>query len=302
MYYQLRIHAMGKYPEIEIDEAKFCSIVEARNILLAAMAIEEKYDLLIRNYIELEKEVLNAASESMIYRDCDYSKSFDVRLLFNQRIVNLLTSSRLYIDQIQQHIRTCLPNDLDALSNVKGFFSKEYDNHFEYQFMEALRNFVQHRGLAVHSTNHLSRWTSQEDDGRMEFRIKLFTNKAEVSNDKAFKKNVSKIMPKQVELICASRRYIESLNNCHIQIRDLISKPVRKAREIIVTAINEYGEVNNGDCLGLMALKYKNSAPHNELVNKVPVMLEWDNVRIQLVEKNQELTNLTRRFVSGNSL
>lgn len=160
MFYQLRIHATGKYPEIEIDEVKFCSIVEARNVLSAAMAVEEKYELLVSNYIELEKELLKVAADDMIYRDRDYSVFFDIRLLFNQRLVNLLTSSRLYIDQIQQHIKTCLPNDLEASINVKGFFSKEYDAHFEYQFMEALRNFVQHRGLAVHSTNHSSRWTS----------------------------------------------------------------------------------------------------------------------------------------------
>lgn len=302
MRYQLRIHAMGKYPEIEIDEVKFCSIVEARNTLSAAMAVEEKYELLISNYIELEKELLKAAADNMIYRGKDYSESFDFRLLFNQRLVNLLTSSRLYVDHIQQHIKTCLPNNLNASNSVKAFFSKEYDAHFEYQFMEALRNFVQHRGLAVHSTNLSSRWTSQEDDGLMEFRIKLFTNKSDVDNDNAFKKSVSKIMPEKVELISTSRRYIESLNSCHIQIRQLISKSVSNARTIIESVISEYGEVNNGDCNGLMALKYKTSSTHDELVDKVSILLDWDDVRVQLVKKNQKLTNLNRRYVSGNCL
>lgn len=116
---------------------KFCSIVEARNILSAAMAVEEKYELLISNYIELEKEVLKATADNMVYQDRGYSDFFDVRLLFNQRLVNLLTSSRLYIDQIQQHIKACLPNNLEASINAKALFSKEYDSHFEYQFMEA---------------------------------------------------------------------------------------------------------------------------------------------------------------------
>lgn len=302
MLYQLRIHAAGNYPEIEIDEVKFCSIVNARNILSAAMAVEEKYELLISNYIELEKEVLTATADNMINRDKDYSDFFDVRLLFNRRLVNLLTSSRLYIDQIQQHIKACLPNNLDASISVKEFFSQEYDSHFEYQFMEALRNFVQHRGLAVHSTNHSSRWTSLKDGGLMEFRIKLFTNKAEVDNDKAFKKAVSKIMPEKVELLSTARRYIESLNHCHIQIRELISESVSDAREIIESVIREYGEVNNGDCNGLMALKFKKSSPHNELVDKISIMLDWDNVRLELVNKNQKLTNLNKRYVSGNCL
>lgn len=290
---------MGKHPEIEIDEVKFCSIVEARNILSAAMAVEEKYELLVSNYIELEKEVLMATADNIICRDRNYSTFFDVRLLFNQRLVNLLTSSRLYIDQIQQHIKTCLPNNLNASESVKGFFSKEYDAHFEYQFMEALRNYVQHRGLAVHSTNHSSRWTSLEEDKLMEFRIKLFTNKEEVVNDKAFKKSVSKIMPEKVELVRASRRYIESLNDCHIQIRELISESVSDAREIIKGVIREYGEVNNGDCNGLMALKFEESSSHNKLIDKISVMLDWDNVRLELVKKNQKLKNLNKCYVSG---
>lgn len=136
----------------------------------------------------------------------------------------------------------------------------------------------------------------------MEFRIKLFTNKAEVENDKALKKAVSKAMPEKVELVSASRRYIESLNNCHLQIRKLISKSVSKSREVIEGVISEYCEANNGECIGLMALKYENSSPRDELVDKVSVMLEWDDVRIQLVKKNQKLTNLNRCYVSGNCL
>lgn len=136
----------------------------------------------------------------------------------------------------------------------------------------------------------------------MEFRIKLFTNKAEVDNDKAFKKAVSEIMPEKVELLSASRRYIESLNHCHIQIRELISKSVSDAREIIKGVISEYGEVNNGDCIGLMALKFMKSSPHNELVDKISIMLDWDDVRIKLVKKNQKLTNLNKRYVSSNCL
>tara|TARA_R110001583_G_scaffold174519_1_gene328935 strand:+ start:144 stop:1052 length:909 start_codon:yes stop_codon:yes gene_type:complete len=302
MLYQLRIHAIGKYPEIEIDEKKYYSIYEARNILSAAMAVEEKYELLINNYVELEKEVLSAATDNMIYRDKDYSGFFDIRLLFNQRLVNLLTSCRLYLDQIQQHIKTCLPNDLKKSNQVKELFSVQYDSHFEYQFMEALRNYVQHRGLAVHSTAHSSRWTSTKDDGLMEFGIKLFTHKSEVEHDKAFKKSVSKVMDEKIELITTSRRYIECLNHCHIQIRELISHEVKAAREVIENIIREYGKINNGETDCLTALKFEESSPCNILLDEIPILLEWDNVREGLVKKNQKLTNLYRRYVSGNSL
>jgi len=302
MLYQLRIHAMGMYPEIEIDEVKFGSILEARNILSAAMAVEEKYELLISNYVELEKTVLNAATDNMVYDNFDYSGFFDRRLLFNQRIVNLLTSCRLYIDQVQQHVKTCIPNNPEASEKVKTLFSEQYDCHFEYQFMEALRNYVQHRGLAVHSTSHSSRWTSIKDDGLMEYRIRLFTHKSEVAHDKAFKKSVSKIMDDKIELIATSRRYIESINHCHLQIRELISSPVIKAKQIIEQALDEYSQINNGNTIGLTALKFQKSTPHDILLAEIPIMLDWEKVREGLVQKNQKLINLNRSHVSGNCL
>lgn len=114
------------------------------------MAIEENYELLLSNYLDLEKECLNVAVDYMVRTSTDYTDLFNIRLAFNRRIVNLLTSTRLYKDQIQKYIGACTPNDKNILKRVKKLFSDEEDC-FEYRFMEALRNHVQHSGLAVRS-------------------------------------------------------------------------------------------------------------------------------------------------------
>lgn len=111
------------------------------------MAIEEKYELIISNYLELEKDSLSISSSNMLRRSYNYSDFFDVRSTFNRRIVNLLTSTKLYLDQIYQHVKVC---NLDLANIIKQKTNKEYDSVFEYRFMEALRNHVQHHGLAVH--------------------------------------------------------------------------------------------------------------------------------------------------------
>ena len=135
MKYTIRVWAIGSYPELIIDEVRFNTLKQARLCLSAALAIEEKYELLISNYLDLEKECLNVTSDSMVRRSKDYSDFFEIRLAFNRRVVNLLTSTKLYIDQIQQHVNSCFPDRSDIGSNVKSFFLYVYDKFFEYRFM-----------------------------------------------------------------------------------------------------------------------------------------------------------------------
>ena len=101
MKYTICIWAFGSHPEIEITQARFDEIKQAKNCLFAALSIEEKYELLLSNYLDLEKEYLNITSNYMVRDLKGYEDFFDIRLLFNRKIVNLLTSAKLYIDQIQ---------------------------------------------------------------------------------------------------------------------------------------------------------------------------------------------------------
>jgi len=65
MRYSLRKGVLDKVPEIEITEKEYDAFSQARNILLNALAIEEKYDILIANYLDFEKEILDTTA---IYR------------------------------------------------------------------------------------------------------------------------------------------------------------------------------------------------------------------------------------------
>ena len=134
MKYLVTILTTGNNQELVIDELKFEQLKQAKECLSEILSFEEKYELLLSNYMELEKECLLIPAQNMVYEDNEYMNFFDIKLLFNQRIVNLLTTSRLYIDQLSQHIKACNLN-----IDIKSFFSYEYDNNFEYRFMEALK-------------------------------------------------------------------------------------------------------------------------------------------------------------------
>ena len=301
MKYTIRVWAFGSYPEVKITQAEFDRIKHAKNCLSGALAIEEKYELLLSNYLDLEKECLSITSDYMVRNTKDYEDFFNIRLLFNRRIVNLLTSTKLYIDQIQQHVKVCIPLDTKVGNRIKLLFSTEYDNYFEYRFMDALRNYVQHRGLAVHSTTFEGKNINYEEDWEQEYKTSIFTHKLEVESDKTFKKQVTNEMPDKVELIYASRVYIESISKIHCEIRDIIAKSVEKSRDVILQVITDYEEINEGKSIGLNVICSIPKEPIDEIIEKFPLVLDWDDIRLNLVKTNSRLINLRKRYVSSSA-
>lgn len=298
MQFKLKTWALGSFPEIEISNEQFQSLYQAAEVLKAAMAIEEKYELVISNFLDLEKDSLAVSSDYMVRRSNNYSEFFDIRSTFNRRIVNLLTSTKLYIDQIQQHVKICNP---ELTACVKNEFSKEYDTLFEYRFMEALRNYVQHRGLAVHLVSHPAKWI-EDDESLLEFQTKIYTQKPNLEGDKAFKKSVALEMPDKVELILSSRKYISAISRVHSFIRSNIDTVVKSSRDLIESTINQYQDINDGESIGLCAVSFEADGRLDNIIERVPLFLSWDDVRIELTNRNRCISNLEKRYVSGKCL
>ncbi len=302
MKYTLQKSFYTECTTIEIDKKAFENLKQAKKCLSNALAIEEKYEILLANYLDLEKEYLSITTEHMLRSHSPYTDLFDIRLAFNRRIVNLLTSTKLYYDHIQRNVNNCLPEEVNIANKIKVSFSNEYDSYFEYRFMEALRNYVQHQGLAVHYTGVNAQWTSRDKNGELKYSTKFLTYKSEVESDNAFKKQVSSEMPDKVDLMFSSRVYIESFSKVHCYIRGLISSVSESSRALISQSIQEYEEAGNSSSLGLFAVCTRQEKQLDETVEKIPLMLDLDGIRIDLIKKNPELTNLRKRFVSSSVL
>jgi len=96
--YTLRKMVLSSNFELDINESDYLLLNSSKDCLLGAFSLEEKYDLLISNFLELEKECLNITCEQMINNHDGYSDMFDIKGRLNRRVVNLLTSCRLYVD------------------------------------------------------------------------------------------------------------------------------------------------------------------------------------------------------------
>jgi len=296
MKYLLRKNVLAKVPEIEIMPEEYAEFETAHNIISNALAIEEKYEILTVNYLDFERQILDTATNDMVRRHLDYSDFFDVRLSLNVRLVNLLTAARLYVDQLNNNVRECVPSVTDAKEVVKKFFSKGYDENKEYRFMEALRNYVQHRELPVHWTQQGGRWTSLEDDGSLEYYIELASQRSYLEEDGEFNKKVLSELDEKIDLKLATRYYLESISNVHESVRNMIAESVKSARELIEDAHRRYKAEHSESLVGLSACKWSNGRQ----ISAMPLLLDRDDIRLKLQKRNKKIINLKKRRVTSS--
>jgi hypothetical protein len=294
MEYYLRKAVLEPAPEIEISIEEFNDLNIARRVLSNAFEIEQKYEIVISNFLELEKELLNIAAANTVRMLQTYSEFFETISVLNTRLVNLLTATRLYFDQLPNHLRNCETNHNDFINNFKLKCSVEYDNHFEYRFMEALRNHVQHHGMPIHHISQDSRWTSFDDQGLMEYSVHLFAKLKDLEENKKFKKSVLKEISGDVNLIAATRQYLESISSINESVRELISDSLYSARASIELAHKRYAEIHSESLIGLSAIEKKDS----KIISSVSLLLDWDDVRIKLQKRNPKLVNFSKRYVT----
>jgi hypothetical protein len=294
--YSLSIPGLDEAPNIEITKVEFDDFERSRNILSNALAIEEKYEILIANYVDFEKQILNMTADYMVRGPVDHSHFFDIRLNLNIRLVNLLTAARLYVDQLSTHVQECIPNVPITKEQVKSLFSKEYDENQDYRFMEALRNYVQHRGLPVHWTKQGFRWTSSKKDGLLEYSIDMASQLSDLAEDDKFKKKVLAELPENIDLKLATRCYVESISNVHESVRNMIADSVKSAREVIENAHRRYEAVYSEKLSALCACKFSNG----NIVSGIHLFLGMDDVRLKLQKRNRKLGNLKKRYVTSS--
>jgi len=297
MQYFLRFALDEDSPTLPIDSHRFSLLRASRAILSEALEFEEEYEMMISNYIDLEKESLNASISYMVRTHRGPADFFDARLALNRRLMNFLTSVRLYSDRLTAHYCACLPLETGIKGRVESLHVTEYERNFDYRFMDALRNYIQHYGTAIHHTMFGERLIPPHVNGLVEIYSSFSADKEVLSLDPHFKKQILDEMPDKVDLISASRGYIEALSSIHSNVRQMTSKSVNEARSLIQTTIDDYIAVYKKDLVVLSAYVFDEKTK----IDEIPLFLYWDDIRIHLQKRNKQLINVKRSYVTGQS-
>lgn len=293
--YFLKVAAIGSYPKLEITEEEFQNIAEARKVLSSALSIEEKYDLTLSNYIDLEKELLSLTAELMIKFNFDYDNLNKIRAALNRKIANFILTGKIYTEQIVSTAALCANDCSQAKTELKKFRSDKYDNNLDYKIMEALRNYIAHYGMVLHTVSLPSYWTkdSNGEAKELEFNINLFSEKKLLIADPEFKKEIIHLLPEKFDLKKGARSYIGCISEIQENVRRITDSRINSARLTIEEYLSQYGLVNNGVSFAVGAYSPKDKKP-------IMLSLEWDNVRINLAKINISISNMSKRYATNS--
>ncbi|EGQ8006878.1 hypothetical protein G5Y06_004530 [Vibrio parahaemolyticus] len=275
MYY-LKQNVLGKVPKIELTEKEFLEIQNAKKTLRCALAIEEKFEILLSNLKELEGEIAKETSSNQALMSVSYTGPFIFRILLERRLANLLTSTKTYVDQVPSNVRDSFVASTGILEEVKKYFCDAYDSSIDYRVMEMLRNHVQHNGIAIHSVQHNSKRT----DNGMKNEVLALSKKSELVQNRKNKRATLNEIHDSINLLGSCQEYVAKLTEVHRKIRDKVGPNTLEARLVFEKAIDRYKQ-QGGDPLGLNA--FHETKDESVLVS---IFLEFDDIRINLQAKN----------------
>ncbi len=194
--------------------------------------VEQKFDILVANFLELEEEMARRSLVQAYYADHSAKEMFEDKQAFNRRVINVLTAARLYVDQIMQHVKAFFPDDAVKEAELKSAIAAEYDSRLGYRVMEALRNYTQHRGLPLQGFTHGSRWVNPNSpDKELEYNVALNLVASELEADGKFKKATLaelKAIGGTIDLKPLARDYLEGLGTIHQAFRTMVKDKMEK--------------------------------------------------------------------------
>jgi hypothetical protein len=212
---------IGQVPELEISQAEYEALGKAVGTLLNIADVEEKFVTLIDNYFELEQSLLSEALQALVFFGYERRVMQEAQTRISRRIINLLSSTRLYSDSLPRHAKKVLAASSGSLANVLNAPSKAYDTYLGYRVMEALRNYSQHEALPVHNWSVGGHKDMSVTPMTVNFSVSPALNIERLKASKFKKSVLDELMALKgkIELKPFAREYIEGIGEVHHTFR-----------------------------------------------------------------------------------
>jgi len=264
MKYLLGAGVIGPFPYVDLSPSEFEELRRWRSILLITQGIEEKFGLVLENFWELEETRLRLAlrtTEMMTGHDPFWYGVF----LLNRRLVNLLTTCRMYVDQTVADFGR-LSDDPDP-TRIKKLFSRQYDSLLGFRVMETLRNYAQHQSFPITSAQYYSGWEKFGDQDLLSFRANPRIRIEDLEKS-SFKKEVLEELKErkyeEVDLTLLIREYIEGLSTVHSELRTIEEPLVTSAKMALKSALKRYSEASDRAVSPCVAFKLNDEGDETE--------------------------------------
>lgn len=301
---QVRANVLGSAPRIELSDDEAASLLNAIAVSRTAVEIEELYDGLIDNYIELEAAMLHAAGEYAVRPATSVDNFQDTRRLINRRLMHLLMFAKAYLDVVPR-LAAAAAVDSDVFRReLKRQVGEKYDKHLGYRVMESLRNSAQHWGLPLHGIGMGGKWLarSEKRKGLIRHHVVATIAVEELRKNEKFKRSIINelaILGEKVDFRPLVREYVQCLSEVHGFVRSNIEDSVKCSEVLKIEAIDKWKAMagDRGRVVGLCVVKMKSAHTWDVLEH---LNDSANKQRGVLIRKNGRLPSLVRSFVSNS--
>jgi hypothetical protein len=270
----------GAQQIIATDAEQHAAHVRARHCLIDAGSFERRYELLRGNFKAWEEFCVITQLSFELDRVIGYEDGDELIMAANRLILNVFSSGRTYADQVGR--------DFDFLgeypfaAHVKKLFNDAHARSLDYRLVYNLRNRAQHRALPVDGFDAGTKTENKES-------VAFYCSKAAIAADPGkFKKAVLDEAPDKIDMRSILRGYMREVSGVHVALRAKIRPEVDKSRKLFTDSIKAYAAAQadpkkaSKTGIGLFSVHMQGDT----IVEQIPLLLEWDNKRMQLAEKN----------------
>ena len=299
--YALWQAVLGRQPKIQLTQQEYSVVVSALQSIYTIVAIEEEWDHLIENYLDLESEIIQSALRDMVAMK-NVRQIYKTRRAISRKISNFLSSCRSYFDRASRRLSQLETDIPDLSQKFESARKTAYDSSLAYRFMEELRNLAQHRTAPLHGTMYNSNWLRGEEEEFKALRhsVGIYIDLQKLKEeDPKFRRSIieeAKAIGERVPLLNLIRRYLKLLSEVHSTLRTSISEKEKEWSELINSSIEKYKDVNEGKTMGLAAVEFSDDGT---LKSEHPFVQSTIDELEVLRSKNRELLNFDLQYVSN---
>jgi len=285
---------------LEITQERFDQVVAARQSVIEILHIEEKFVFLIENFRELEIEALSNTFRNATIPQCTWSEIISDIHLFNRRIMNLLTTCRVYLDHTPHHLSTVFPKDDTVKNGFTASLKERHSASFSYRVLEALRNYVQHRGLPFTELRRNARIIDIANrNAGSEHTLEFIIDRNRLIDDPKFKRSVAnelKATNGRIDLRPMIREYVAILSDAHQELRKTLDTTFNVAAKTVSDAITEYSQ-GDKELEGDLYAVQENG--QGKVVSKFYLDHNPAKRRTEIVGRYSHLSSITRQFTTS---
>lgn len=269
---------LGDRLQMSISEDRYNELAHAREVLSDALVFEQRYEMLLGNFITMELELSQACLRAKVEHQYRYSDISALMETANRHVVNLLTAMRGYVNQVNRDFRS-LTIEPSFSSVVQDELKKVFERSPDYRFMYHLRNHAQHKATTIHSFE-IDENRGLDGNGWADA-MRFFADKVTLSSDTNFDVRVLNEQPEKIDVRRSARRSVRELGVAHFVFRKASEEHVAWACSTIEAAIGAYKAAGAESVIALGARRVGDAKAD------IRLLLDWDDVRVHLVNKNK---------------